>query len=337
LPCNSIGKTDYQALPEITQVLPRPAPRGPASGLEREVLAVWEQVLGRSPLAVQDNFFDVGGDSLSAVGVLTAVERMLARKVPLYLLTEHPTVEQFVLALGADNPFPGLMVSFGFAPSRVPVYMAASGHGDLLRFQNLAEAMAGVCDVRMLQPPVGAEFRRINELAKLYADAIQALGLQPGFVAGFSIGGVAALETARLLERRGAAVRGLVLIDTVYPKPVWGGTFYWRLFGWLVRRLRIGGLSLNGRRLGAMFNDPGLSGQVMAMRGYRPGVFGGPTVLIKTAGLSRWHGPLFRSWRELMGSRLSERQIAGLHGSIFDAATVAALAGVLAEIVLAEV
>ena len=330
---SSSGKTDYQALPEIGQRVAEPTARGPASPLERQVLALWEEQLGRRPLSVQDNFFDIGGDSLSAVGVLTAVERMLGRKVPLYLLTEHPTVEQFVAALGTDSPVPGLMVSFGLAPARVPLYLAASGHGDLMRFQNLAQAMAGVCDVRMLQPPAGERIRRITDLAGLYADAIQAQGLQPGFVAGFSIGGVAALETARQLEHRGVPVRGLVLIDTVYPKAVWGGTLYWRLFSWLVRHLRIGDLSLNGRRLGAMVNDPGLSGQVMAMAGYRTGVFGGPVVLLKTAGLLRWHGMLFRSWRKHLGAKLSERQIAGLHGSIFDAASVDVLAGVLADIV----
>ena len=100
-----------------------------------------------------------------------------------------------------------------------------------------------------------------------------------------------------------------------------------------MRHLRIGDLSLNGRRLGAMFNDPGLSGQVMAMGGYRPGLFGGPTVLIKTSGLSRWHRMLFGSWRKLLGARLTERQIAGLHGSIFAATSVGALASLLADIV----
>ena len=335
LPVTSTGKTDYAALPAITDSVLRPAARGPASAMERELLAIWEQVLGRQPLSVQDNFFDVGGDSLSAIGVLTATEQKLGRKVPLYLLTEHPTVEQFVQALGRDDPFPGLMVGFGMAPGCVPLYVAASGHGDLMRFQTLAEALAGVCDVRMLQPPVGEPFRRITDLATRYAEAIEALGLQPGFVAGFSIGGVAALETTRRLEARGVPVRGLVLIDTVYPKAVWGGTFYWRVFGALVRLLRIGQLSLNGRRLGAMVNDTGLSSQVMAMGGYRPGTIAGPTVLIKTTGLSRWHHMLFGSWRKRMGERYSEREIAGLHGSIFDASSVGVLASQLADIVTA--
>jgi amino acid adenylation domain-containing protein len=335
LPRNGTGKTDYAALPAITSSPRVPLARSPVSPLEQDLLAIWEEALGRRPLSVQDNFFDIGGDSLSAVGVLAATERKLGRKVPLYLLTEHPTVEQFVQALGRDDPFPGLMVGFGLAPGRMPLYVAASGHGDLLRFQNLAEALAGVCDVRMLQPPVGEAFKRITDLAARYADAIQSLGLQAGFVAGFSIGGVAALETTRLLEQRGVAVRGLILIDTVYPKAVWGGTFYWRIFSWLVRHLRIGQLTLNGRRLGAMVNDTGLTGQVMAMGGYRVGGTASPIVLIKTTGLSRWHHMLFGSWRKRMGARYSERQIAGLHGSIFDASSVGALASLLADIMKA--
>ena len=333
LATGSGGKIDYDALPEIPELLPRVLARGPANQLERDLLSLWEEVLQRTPLTVHDNFFDVGGDSLSAMGILTGTERLIGRKMPLYLLTEHPTVERLVLALEAEVQRPGLMVDFGPATSLIPLYLAASGHGDLMRFQTLAKAMAGVCDLRMLQPPVAEPVKRIVDLAALYADTIQAQGKTPVFIAGFSVGGIAALETARLLKQRGAPVRGLILIDTVYPKAVWGGTFYWRVFVWLVRSLRIHDLSINGRRLGAMVHDPGLVGQVMAMGGYRASAFTGSTILIKTAGLSRWDRALFSSWRKLLGPKLVERGIAGLHGSIFESANVGELAALLATIV----
>jgi amino acid adenylation domain-containing protein len=333
LATGSAGKTDFGALPEIPDPLPRGLAREPNSPLERDLLSLWQEVLERRPLTVHDNFFDVGGDSLSAMNILTGVERLVGRRIPLYLLTEHPTIERLVVALAAEILQPELMVDFGPPTSHIPLYLAASGHGDLLRFQTLAKAMAGVCDLHMLQPPAAEPVRRIVDLATLYADTIQAHGKAPAFVAGFSVGGVAALETARLLTQRGAPVRGLILIDTVYPKAVWGGTFYWRLFSWLVRNLRIQDLSINGRRLGAMVRDPGLVGQVMAMSGYRAAAFAGSTVLIKTAGLSRWDRALFGSWRKLMGPRLVERDISGLHGSIFESANVGELASVLASIV----
>ena len=333
LATGSAGKTDYEALPEIPDAPPRVRVRDPGSPLERDLLALWQDVLERRPLTVHDNFFDVGGDSLSAMNILTGVERLVGHKVPLYLLTEHPTVERLVLALDATIAQPELMVDFGPPTSHIPLYLAASGHGDLMRFQTLAKALDGVCDLHMLQPPAAEPVKRIVDLAALYADTIQAHGKVPAFIAGFSVGGIAALETARLLKQRGAPVRGLILIDTVYPKAVWGGTLYWRLFSWLVRNLRIQDLSINGRRLGAMVRDPGLVGQVMAMSGYRASAFAGSTVLIKTAGLARWDRALFGSWRKLMGPRLVERGIAGLHGSIFESANVGELASVLASIV----
>ena len=151
-------------------------------------------------------------------------------------------------------------------------------------------------------------------------------------MAGFSIGGIAALETVRLLEQRGAWPLGLVLIDTVYPKMIWGGTFYWRLFSAMVRLLRLQELSINGRRLGAMVKDAGLVGQVMAMGGYRVAPVQAPTTLIKTSGLLGWERPLFGSWEKLLGERLQQRRVAGLHGSIFGAGQVGDLVVVLTDV-----
>ena len=332
LPTGSAGKIDYAALSSPPAQAQPTAIRPPRSPMERDLLALWQDVLGRQTLSVQDNFFDVGGDSLAAVSILAGAERLLGRRIPLYLLTEHPTIEQLVQALGEPVDPHAILVPLHPVAAAPQFYLAASGHGDLMRMRNLARAMDGVCQICMLQPPETNIPGRIADLAALYAQAIVARGGGPCFVGGFSVGGVAALEIARLLQSQGIPVRGLVLLDTVFPKAVWGGTFYWRVFGWLVQHLHIQDLSLNGRRLGAMFNDRGLVGQVMAMRGYRAQAFVGPTYLFKTIGLSRWHGMLFRSWRGLLGSNLSEYRVAGLHGSIFESGNVAGLAAALGAI-----
>ena len=335
LPLGSAGKVDYEALPQVTLQQRPLVTAQPASELERDLLALWEDVLERRPLSVQDNFFDVGGDSLAAVSILAGAERLLGRRIPLHLLTEHPTIASLVAALGVESDPHGLVVALSVGSAAIPLYLAASGHGDRMRFGNLAAPLSDVCSLNMLQPPPQDMPARIRELAALYAQQILARGGGPCYVGGFSVGGVAALETARLLRQRGVDVRGLILIETVYPKVVWGGTFYWRLFRWLVLHLRIQDMSLNGRRLGAMFNDAGLVGQVMAMTGYRPAAFEGASFLIKTRGLSRWHGMLFRSWRKLLGPALSEHLVPGMHGSVFEPANVDALAQVLTAIVRA--
>ena len=333
LAVSSAGKVDYSALPALDAVLSLAAAREPANQHEAGLLALWETELGRRPLSVLDNFFDVGGDSLAAISILAGAERLFGRKIPLYLLTENPTVERLVAALDEHSVEPDVLVQLGPGLAAQTLYLAASGHGDLMRFQTLANVLAGSCDLRMLQPPADAPVMRIKQLASLYADRIQAQGSAPVFVAGFSIGGIAAMETVRELELRGVPVRGLVLIDTVFPKMVWGGSFYWRLFGFFVRVFRLQALSINGRRLGAMINDPGLVAQVTGMRGYRAHAIGSPTTLLKTTGLSRWDHMLFGSWKKLLGPRLAVRHVAGLHGSIFAAGQVQGLASVLSDIV----
>lgn len=332
LPVGNSGKLDYDALQVEAQVF-HPMVREPNSALERALIALWQEELHVRPLSVHDNFFEAGGDSLAAISILAGVEKIANAHVPFFFLMEHPTVEQLALALesGSFDAAHESIVAFNPASKRTPFYIAASGHGDLLRFQNLAKALESALDVRMLQPPVATPLHGVVNLAEVYADAIEAQDVLPGYIAGFSIGGVTALETAHLLHQRGLAVQGLVLIDTIYPRAIWGGTLFWRLFTWLVRRLRLQELSMNGRRLGAMVSDAGLGMQVMAMAGYRPHRFTGPSLLIKTVGLARWDRLLFKPWRRLLGHALSERIVGGLHGSIFEPSQVAELAAVLRD------
>ncbi|GJJ03430.1 hypothetical protein RugamoR64_39680 [Duganella rhizosphaerae] len=332
LPQSSTGKTDYEAL---SAPLPSQAPlltRAPGSALERALLPLWEGVLDARPIEMGDNFFDIGGDSLAALSILAGIETELGCKVPMYVLTEHPTIERLAVALGKKITLPGVLMSLGPEHGRRPLYLAASGHGDLIRFQDLARALAGAYDVYMLQPPADQPFKSLTELADVYAASVAALGRESGVMAGFSVGGVAALETARALAGSACAVRALVLIDTIYPKAVLGGTVFWRLLGWLVRFLHIHELSLNGRRLGALVNDPALVAQVMALRGYRPVGFHGPATLIRSSGLANWDRLFFGAWRRLMGGRMLEQRVPGLHGSIFEHPNLDVLAAALVAV-----
>ena len=343
LPESSVGKIDYAGLPAplANPIASATYARAPNSQIEKDLLALWQEVLAQPTLGVSDNFFDHGGDSLAAVSILTGIEKLIGRRVPMYLITERPTVEGLAAALAEETATPGLLINLSPNPvgagKRPQLYLAASGHGDLMRFQNLARALGDACDLSMLQPPSASTIVRTADLATLYADSILARGSGPCYLAGFSVGGLAALETARQLQQRGNAVNGLVLIDTIYPSMMWGGTTFWRLLGWLVRVLHIQDLSMNGRRLGVMLKDPGLVGQVMAVSGYRAIAFKGPTLLVKSAGLATWDNLLFRAWHRLMGKSLVEHRVQGLHGSMFDVGNVGDLAEGITEKILPHI
>lgn len=64
----------------------------PRSELESTVLEIWQKVLGLEQLGVHDNFFDLGGNSLIGLRMITAVKKALQIELPIMALFEGPTV-----------------------------------------------------------------------------------------------------------------------------------------------------------------------------------------------------------------------------------------------------
>ncbi|MFY7865913.1 non-ribosomal peptide synthetase [Roseateles sp.] len=355
LPLTTNGKIDLKALPQLNgPVQPRPgeAIQAPTTAMEKTLHALWRQALSPAlqadttkpgvPLGVNVNFFDLGGDSLAALSILGAMEEQLGRHLPLHLMAEHPSIAELASALSQPIARPGIVQPLGGASldevgpaaSQTSVFLVASGLGDILRLQNLAQSLQGDARLFMLQAPLEPPPAKMKDFASLYADAIEAQAPGNVWLAGFSVGGVTALETARELQRRGRPPLGLMLLDTIHPEAVFGGAASWRTLGWLVRKLHMQELSMNGRRLSAMFSDPGLISQVMALRGHHCQAFDGPVLLLKSSGLAGWNRLLFQAWHRLLPDRLRTCVVTGLHGSIFEPSHVDELADAMRQFML---
>ncbi|HEY0172389.1 MAG TPA: amino acid adenylation domain-containing protein [Pyrinomonadaceae bacterium] len=93
LPLTSSGKIDRRALPAPDQSRPEltEAYVAPASPAEAALAGIWADVLGVERVGVHDSFFDLGGDSLTAIQV---VARARERELPLSIqqLFQYPTV-----------------------------------------------------------------------------------------------------------------------------------------------------------------------------------------------------------------------------------------------------
>lgn len=331
LPLRNTGKIAYDLLPDPDGQLQAVAYAVPSNAMEVALLALWKAVLKRDILGVNDNFFDVGGDSLAAVDILAGIETLVGRAVPLFLLTENPTVKSLARAVGGTDsgvPPNDIMLTLGQRSGRMAIYMAASGRGDLIRFQRLADALSDVCNFYMLQPPAGRPFASISDLADSYAEQIIQNG-QPGVIAGFSVGGIAALETARVLQSRNGRVYSVCLIDVVFPGRIFRSAIFWRALGWLARQLNAYELSMNGRHLGALFSDPGLIAQIYAMGGYSLKPYQGSVFQINSLGMIRWDHWVFKPWKRYISPGLVSFIVPGLHGTIFDESSIDSLAAVL--------
>lgn len=327
LPVLGSGKVAYDLLPASCNLRNGNTYRAASTPIESALLALWQTVLKIDRIGITDNFFDAGGDSLAAIDILAGIEALIGRKVSLFLLVENPTVEALAKAIfdSSDEIFGKAMLNLRGRKGLIPLYFAASGHGDLVRFQALAERLIESCDFYMLQPPENEAVDSIDALANCYAEQIKANGL-PGFLAGFSVGGVAALETARLLRDQGLSVQGLCLVDAVFPGKILRSAVLWRSLGWLAKHLQAEELSMNGRHLGALLQDRGLIRQVRAMGSYRVRPWSGKTTLIQSSGLHKWERWLFKPWYRSLQLVGPETIVPGLHGSIFEAGNIDALA-----------
>ncbi|MCW8060197.1 non-ribosomal peptide synthetase [Agrobacterium tumefaciens] len=77
LPLQASGKTDRQKLSELAwnlDLVPQEDIVPPATPRERELAQIWEELLGR-PVGTNQNFFEVGGDSILAIQVAARARR----------------------------------------------------------------------------------------------------------------------------------------------------------------------------------------------------------------------------------------------------------------------
>ncbi|MEZ4359692.1 MAG: amino acid adenylation domain-containing protein [Kofleriaceae bacterium] len=91
LPTNANGKLDRRALPEPDWTPSAGADDAPATETERQLVALWSELLGRA-VGARDNFFAAGGHSLLAMRLIARVTEELGVEVSLRELFEDPTV-----------------------------------------------------------------------------------------------------------------------------------------------------------------------------------------------------------------------------------------------------
>src|ERR1700733_1826785 len=71
----------------------------PQTNLERELVRIWEKVLRRAPIGINDNFFDLGGTSLEAVRIFSGIEELIHQRLPLSLILGAPTIKKLAASL----------------------------------------------------------------------------------------------------------------------------------------------------------------------------------------------------------------------------------------------
>lgn len=97
IPLTANGKTDTKALP-APETIERAKVFAPRNELERYVHGIWEEVLGRTNISIYDNFFDIGGNSLKAITVITKMSDRY--EIDINDLFLYQTIKELAARLG---------------------------------------------------------------------------------------------------------------------------------------------------------------------------------------------------------------------------------------------
>lgn len=200
---------------------PPDAPAVPEFGRDTQsyLKAVWEAHFGYSPIAVDDDFFDLGGHSLMAARMLAQIERETGRSLALTTLLQAGTIRQLAVVLDAAvRESSARLVQLRPGTGR-PFFLVHSMSGTFLELW----AVLRVLDTQ--RPVYGLQARGLEadqephvSVADMASDYIQHMrsvqGSGPYAIGGYSFGGLVAFEIAQRLRRMGERVELLSLIDT---------------------------------------------------------------------------------------------------------------------------
>ncbi|MCY9685313.1 amino acid adenylation domain-containing protein [Paenibacillus apiarius] len=214
LPLTANGKVDRTALAKQQLTMPVQASyTAPRNALEQALAELWQEVLGMERVGIEDNFFDMGGQSLKLIQVIGEIRRKLNLDISLRDAFAYTTVSelaQYFEARGSKhedselsvwNPDNGVSL-FCFPP--------IVGYGQV--FMRMAEELQEVAAIYAF------DFIEAEDVIRHYTNRIQTLQPQGALhLLGYSAGGNLAFEVAKQLESEGREVAHLILLDS-YPR-----------------------------------------------------------------------------------------------------------------------
>jgi thioesterase domain-containing protein/acyl carrier protein len=225
MPHTPSGKRDDRALATMAISTRQAGHVAPRDEHETVIAALMADALGVGEVGVLDDFFALGGESLSAIRLIVGIEQRYGISIPMSTFSTGSTVADLAQRVAhrhvsAFDPVVVVKPTGG----RSPLFLVHPIGGNVLCYNELGRHLPAEQPLYALQAS-GIEAgttasASIPRMAHDYLEAIRRIQPEgPYHLAGWSLGGLIAFEMARQLEDGGTDVGSLVLLDTITMRP----------------------------------------------------------------------------------------------------------------------
>ncbi len=334
LPVTSNGKLDRGALLALTDATADAGAEyvAPRTDLERTIVAVWKEVLGIDTIGVEDDFFNLGGHSFTALRAVAALRSRTKLNISLGGLLESRTVARLA-SLMTGQRLSNVLVPLhaGTGPA---LFMVHPAGGSVAAYRDLARDLDRACFGLAASEPLPDT---LEALAQGYVAAVRAAAPGPYTILGWSSGAVIALEMTRQLEAAGEQVAQLIVLDAPAPTdPPPGPVDDATMQDWF--REDTAGADLLATELHHVY--PVFAQIVNACRSYSPPVVAADVALIRARDgrVSEYAAHPHEAmddwgWSARTRGTVATRAVAGTHHSLFSSEHLADVVAAFRELV----
>lgn len=195
----------------------------PTSTMVETLIPIWQHVLQLSSVGVDDNFFEVGGDSTLALALFTEIAQACGRELPPVMIYHAPTISALAAVLEeSEAPRVPPLVQLKAGSAEPSVFITHGLGGSVMDFFQVVKHIQTPRAIYGVQQKGidGAEepSQSIEEMARYSLEAVKQLQPHgPYLLVGYSLGGLVTLEMARQLNAAGETVALLAMLDS-YPE-----------------------------------------------------------------------------------------------------------------------
>jgi amino acid adenylation domain-containing protein len=363
IPLSAHGKVDLRSLPDPQEMRSTHVPDHPANDVEERLLAVWKKTFQIDTIGVNDDFFDLGGDSLLAMSLFLDIESAFGSRMPITIILKASTIrQQAELLVNLNSLKASPVIPVKISGRKPPIFWIPSGFGVDLYVQGIAQYLDPEQPLFLLAAPDAQnKFYLLEELGRLYAEQIREFQPSgPYFLLGHSNGGILACATANALLAGHSQIGWVGMLDTIPPHSAGLSTLvafrlfftnikalgFWRALKDLNRNL----LVLTYTALYSIkwieryihkkrkIPFPGLLGTrasayarvIFANHFYNPTPFPFDLILFRAKGPQRYSvGDIVNGWKRYIAKNFTVVDVSGDHVSIMEAPYVAELARVI--------